>query len=134
MTFEEMVREFHEAFNGHVGTYPKLPSIAEVFLRRGLVCEEFDELIDALEDCFLDEIAKEAADLIYVVVGLCVSFGIPITKVFEEVHRSNMAKVGGTYRADGKLLKPEGWTPPDIKGLLECARQTVLPFGDSTDS
>ena len=134
MTFEEMVREFHEAFNANIGPGPKVPSYDEVMLRRELIREEYYELWAAIEDCNLHEIAKEAADLIYVVVGLCVSFGIPITKVFEEVHRSNMAKVGGTYREDGKLLKPPGWTPPDIKAILECDRQMDLPIGDSTDS
>jgi hypothetical protein len=29
-----------------------------------------------------------------------------------------MAKVGGRRRADGKWLKPAGWSPPDIAGLL----------------
>ena len=41
---------------------------------------------------------------------------------FREVHRSNMAKVGPggkvLRREDGKILKPEGWTPPDLKGVL----------------
>jgi predicted HAD superfamily Cof-like phosphohydrolase len=30
-----------------------------------------------------------------------------------------MAKASGPRRADGKVLKPEGWTPPDIVGVLE---------------
>jgi len=41
--------------------------------------------------------------------------------VFAEVHRSNMAKlVDGKVirREDGKVLKPEGWTPPDVKGAM----------------
>ncbi|WP_158608005.1 hypothetical protein [Nocardia panacis] len=39
-----------------------------------------------------------------------------------EVTRSNLAKIlpDGTClkREDGKVLKPEGWTPPDIGGAL----------------
>jgi predicted HAD superfamily Cof-like phosphohydrolase len=26
------------------------------------------------------------------------------------------------YREDGKVLKPEGWTPPDIKSIIENAK------------
>ncbi len=40
---------------------------------------------------------------------------------WDEVHRSNMAKVGGPIRGDGKRLKPEGWTPPDVAGVLAAA-------------
>jgi len=36
-------------------------------------------------------------------------------------HASNMAKEGGKTRADGKVLKPEGWRPPDIR--FEIDRQ-----------
>lgn len=47
---------------------------------------------------------------------------LPIDEVIEEVHRSNMAKLWSDgkphYRADGKVAKPEGWTPPDIAGVL----------------
>jgi hypothetical protein len=31
-----------------------------------------------------------------------------------------MAKVGGPVRPDGKKLKPEGWQPPDIAGILRA--------------
>jgi len=33
---------------------------------------------------------------------------------FNEVHRSNMAKLGGSKRTDGKILKPPTWTPPNL--------------------
>jgi predicted HAD superfamily Cof-like phosphohydrolase len=29
-----------------------------------------------------------------------------------------MEKLDGPIRADGKKLKPEGWKPPDIQGLM----------------
>jgi predicted HAD superfamily Cof-like phosphohydrolase len=43
---------------------------------------------------------------------------------WKEVIRSNMAKVDPETgfvkkRADGKILKPEGWTPPDLASLIE---------------
>jgi predicted HAD superfamily Cof-like phosphohydrolase len=39
--------------------------------------------------------------------------------IFAEIHRSNMNKLNGPKRADGKQLKPEGWKPPDIYSEVE---------------
>ena len=39
--------------------------------------------------------------------------------VADEIQRTNMAKVGGPVREDGKRLKPPGWQPPDIEGELK---------------
>jgi len=66
-------------------------------------------------------------DLIFVAFGAAVRFGIDLTPFFEEVSRANLAKEGGTTRADGKVLKPEGWKPPDHDRILtkqiESARE-----------
>jgi predicted HAD superfamily Cof-like phosphohydrolase len=43
---------------------------------------------------------------------------VDLEPFFAEVHRANMAKLGGFRRADGKWMKPPDWTPPDIEGLL----------------
>lgn len=83
---------------------------AEIFdLRLALLEEEFTEFMEALnwgDDVF---IAKEAADLVYVVVGTCIARGIPFNEVFGALQTSNMSKVGPdgqvTKREDGKILK-----------------------------
>lgn len=90
----------------------------------------------------LVELADGLADLDYVVEGTRLEFGIDGGPVADEVHRSNMAKSSpcaactgarvyhkclvcqGTgrvhrKRSDGKTLKPENWTPPDIAGELK---------------
>jgi predicted HAD superfamily Cof-like phosphohydrolase len=94
-----------------------------------LITEEFNELCDAEEANDLVEIADALADIIYIACGTAVSYGIPLDKVFEEVHRSNMAKlVDGKVlrREDGKVQKPEGWTPPDIEGVLKKSHEEYL--------
>lgn len=63
-------------------------------------------------------LADGLADLDYVVEGTRLEFGIDGAPIAAEVHRANMAKVGGPIRDDGKKLKPAGWTPPDIEGEL----------------
>jgi predicted HAD superfamily Cof-like phosphohydrolase len=90
-------------------------------LRIRLLREEFDEYIKAENEDDIVEIADALADIIYIACGTAVSYGIPLDKVFDEVHRSNMAKlVDGKpiRRDDGKVLKPEGWTPPDTKSAV----------------
>jgi len=115
------VRDFHIAFSQPVGETPHLPGENERHLRKILLQEEFNEYLSAESDNDLVEVADALADIIYIACGTAVSYGIPLDKVFEEVHRSNMAKlVDGKplKREDGKVIKPEGWTPPDIAGVL----------------
>jgi predicted HAD superfamily Cof-like phosphohydrolase len=58
-----------------------------------------------------------------VMVAHCMSAtGLDFRPLWSEVHRSNLAKRGGPI-VDGKQKKPEGWTPPDIRG--ELIRQGV---------
>ena len=115
------VKEFQTAVGQNVGTKPQFPSASERILRMKLLKEEFDEYNEGETNNDLENIAKELADIIYIVCGTAVSYGIPLDRVFDEVHRSNMAKlVDGkpVRRDDGKILKPEGWTPPDVKKIL----------------
>lgn len=58
------------------------------------------------------------ADILYVTLGAGVGFGVLLKHVFEIVHAANMAKTGGPTRADGKIMKPPGWRPPNIEGEL----------------
>ena len=121
MNMFQDVKEFQTAVGQHVGQVPEFPSDSERDLRIRLLKEEWDEYIQGECRNDLENIAKELADIIYIVCGTAVSYGIPLDRVFAEVHASNMAKlVDGkpVRRADGKILKPDGWTPPDIKKIL----------------
>lgn len=115
------VKEFQTAVGQNVGQTTAFPDVSERHLRKKLLAEEVYEYFEGEEKDDLENIAKELADIIYIVCGTAVSYGIPLDRVFSEVHRSNMAKlVDGkpVRREDGKILKPEGWTPPDIKKVL----------------
>jgi predicted HAD superfamily Cof-like phosphohydrolase len=117
------VRDFHAAFGQRIGEKPELPTDPEERqLRIRLLEEEFNEYLAGEVKDDIVEIADALADIIYIACGTAVSYGIPLDKVFEEVHRSNMAKlVDGKVlrREDGKIQKPEGWTPPNIEKILE---------------
>ena len=115
----QAVLDFHRAFGVLVGEKPSLPDQSVADLRQKLMEEELAELKQAMGEADLVGIADGLADLLYVVYGTAVSYGIDIRPIFEEVHRTNMAKVGGAIRDDGKVLKPDGWLPPKITPLLE---------------
>lgn len=121
---QQAVADFHAAMGQPVGDTSK-PALVEHRLRLGLIFEECEELREAIERDDLVEAIDGACDLIYVVLGTMVSAGVDLAPFFDEVHRSNMAKVGGKRREDGKILKPEGWMPPDIAGLLAKATATL---------
>lgn len=115
----EMVREFHEKFGLPVGDKPAFPSPERCNLRVELTAEEDEEFFDAVGSESLPGVADSLVDLLYVTIGAALEFGIDLDPLFTEVHAANMRKVGGGLRADGKVLKPEGWQPPRIADLLE---------------
>jgi predicted HAD superfamily Cof-like phosphohydrolase len=87
---------------------------AEEFAKAASRVDKQQGAIDALE---LTEMIDGAADLIVVAKGFLLSLGVPAEDVMSEVWRSNLSKlVNGKVikREDGKVLKPEGWTPPDF--------------------
>ena len=88
-----------------------------------LITEEFQELVEAFLAKDMVEIADACADLKWVIEGLEHTLNIPQQNVWDEVARSNLQKIGTDgkvhKREDGKVMKPEGWTPPDIKSLFE---------------
>lgn len=139
MTEREQVRAFHVATGQPVCERPELPAEPELVLRCRLLLEETLEYINA-SGCAvhvvglgyitrervgvitthapdLAAMAQENADVRYVSHGNDITMGAP-PAVFAEVHRANMAKASGGRRADGKVMKPEGWRPPNVAGVL----------------
>ena len=89
-------------------------------LYNSLIGEEHDEFIEACVEN--DEVEKLDAcmDMIWVILGYCYMKGYDVQGAWNEVARSNLAKIDSTTgkvkkREDGKVLKPEGWTPPSLK-------------------
>lgn len=122
------VADFHRAGDVPIKTRAKLPDGDRARLRCDLIEEEAAEFAEAVQDHDLVGAADALADLIYVAVGAALEFGIPLDEVWNEVHRSNMAKVDQTTgkirrRADGKILKPKDWAAPEIMPIIVRAQQ-----------
>jgi predicted HAD superfamily Cof-like phosphohydrolase len=97
------------------------PAQAELYDR--LVDEELSELEEAVAAGDRTEEFDAVLDILVVVIGYGLSRGFPMNEGWAEVMRSNMAKIDPQTgavrrREDGKILKPEGWTPPDLASLL----------------
>jgi predicted HAD superfamily Cof-like phosphohydrolase len=116
---QKAVLAWHERFGVEVGDSP---AIRTPELRVSLISEEARETCEAIMRGDLVEAIDGMCDVIYVVMGTAVAFGIDLEPFFAEVHRTNMLKVGGATRADGKILKPEGWQPPRIAEMLASLR------------
>jgi predicted HAD superfamily Cof-like phosphohydrolase len=115
---QTMVEAFHRQFDIVIQEAPAVVDERTRALRMRLIHEEFEELKEAMAKDDLAGIAKEMADLLYVVYGTAVSYGIDMNPIFREVHRSNMSKVGGYKREDGKWVKPPTYSPAAIEPIL----------------
>lgn len=89
--------------------------------------EETKELREAMYNFYNNpneknraELVKEWADVQVVLSNIAVWFNIPADPAFNRVHQNNMTKVVDgklKIREDGKILKPDGYVKPDMKGL-----------------
>ena len=116
---QKKVKEFHERYGLVVSDHPDLGSDVGVrILRSNLIAEELAELNAALMASDIVEVADALGDLLYVVYGAAVSFGIDLEPVFDEIHRSNLTKDGGGHRGDGKVVKGPDYEAPRLKEIL----------------
>jgi predicted HAD superfamily Cof-like phosphohydrolase len=115
---QKAVRTFHALIGTVTPDHPMIPPIERQELRINLIEEELEELEEAFAAYDLVAIADALGDLQVVVYGCGLECGIDMEPVFKEVHRSNMTKKGGAKRADGKVLKPIGYSAPDLRPIL----------------
>lgn len=118
----DQVREFHRAYGLPVRRDPGHPSIAQERLRWDLLREEVGEYREAYTRGDLVELADALADIVYIAHGTALVYGIDLDAVLDEVHRSNMSKLGPDgrpiYREDGKVLKGPNYTRPNVAAVM----------------
>lgn len=80
-------------------------------LNQAIIAEDRVEMLDAL------------IDMLVVTIGAIHSAGFDAEGAWKEVMRSNFAKIGEDgkvrKREDGKVLKPLGWTAPNLKPFVQ---------------
>ena len=123
MSRENDVRQFRKAAGK--GTIVDNPNELPLIFR--CIEEEYAEFVEAVKEHVSfgtvetrANLCKEWADLQYVVSQAAVFFDIPADPAFNRVHASNMTKVVDgviRFREDGKVLKPDSYVAPDMRGL-----------------
>ena len=138
----DAVKQFMEAS----GQTTEVLNEEQVELYAGLINEEMFEMneawaelndaldsgnLEAIKGC-LEHLLKEINDLIWVAAGFGFSFGLPLKEGMDQVAETNLAKIiDGKVRRDpetGKVLKPEGWQPPDYSALIERIMPKLVPL------
>ena len=96
----EMVSEFHKTFNAPILETPQIPSTERCNLRVSLMQEELNEIKEAIENNDLVEVVDGLCDLMYVLSGSILEFGLrdKFVELFNEVQRSNMSKACDTQQ------------------------------------
>jgi predicted HAD superfamily Cof-like phosphohydrolase len=89
-----------------------------------LIQEEIDELWVANAAADPKGCLDALIDILVVTIGAIHSLGADGEGAWNEVMRTNFAKIDGATgfvkkREDGKVLKPEGWTPPELDQFLQ---------------
>jgi len=89
-----------------------------------LIQEETDELWVANAAADPKECLDALIDILVVTIGAIHSLGADGEGAWNEVMRTNFAKINPATgrvdkREDGKVLKPEGWTPPELDQFLQ---------------
>ena len=115
--------EFNQAFDIPKLDSPDIGPEDMIELRIKLLKEEVEEYAEAARTGDMVEILEALANIGYILAGTIINHGMQhiYDDAFNEVHRSNMAKlVDGKVlrREDGKVMKPEGWTPPQLAQFL----------------
>ena len=92
-------------------------------LYTSLIVEEHQELLEAtLSDDRVEQL-DALIDILVVTIGAIHSMGADAEGAWKEVMQTNFAKIDYETgkvrkREDGKVLKPLGWTPPNLKEFV----------------
>ena len=113
------VQTFKEAADQSTVGY----NVAQSSLYMKLIGEEFSELVTAKQQNNDTEVADACFDLMWVVIGYMISRGWNVDKIWDEGALSNLRKIDPETRKvlkreDGKVLKPEGWQPPNFSQFV----------------
>jgi predicted HAD superfamily Cof-like phosphohydrolase len=99
------------------------PSEKNAELYKNLMKEEWDEFWQAA--AVKDDLGEldGCMDLIWVILGYCRMRGWDVHGAWHEIALNNLSKINpdtGQVKKDenGKVMKPNGWTPPDMKRYI----------------
>lgn len=117
--YYQNVEEFHYMLGLPVGSFPQVIPLEAHSRRMRLILEELSEYTKAVSNNDIVEIADALGDLLYVVFGAALDHGLPMDKIFKQIHESNMTKRDGYMDEGGKWIKPDNYKPVDLSWLKD---------------
>ena len=113
----QQVLAFHHKFSFPATPLgpPRAPDDGLKALRAQLLIEEATEYLEALSTDDVVGIADALGDMLYVIYGTALTYGIDLDAVVDEIHRSNMSK---ETSATGKAKKGADYSPPNLNQVL----------------
>ena len=116
------VEVFMKTFGQEVKANPSFSTEKINKLRIELIKEELEELVEAMKNKDLLEVADALTDILYVTYGAGHALGVDLDKCFDEVQNSNMSKLDENgkpiYNETGKVMKGPNYFKPDLSKFV----------------
>ena len=100
------------------------PGPSNIYLYKDLIIEEYREFLEGY-NCENDTEQLDACfDMMWVIIGYMKSRGWDCESSWDEGAKSNLSKIDSKTgmvirREDGKIMKPEGWKPPNFAKFVK---------------
>jgi predicted HAD superfamily Cof-like phosphohydrolase len=116
------VKEFYEKFDQPSQDRPIFVKLERRKFRMKLLEDAYHDYRYAERGNDLTKVSVALADMLYAIGGTALEYGLPLDKIFLEVHKSNLTRLDANgdpvIREDGKIMKGEQYRRPDIVRIL----------------
>jgi predicted HAD superfamily Cof-like phosphohydrolase len=118
------VTVFLKAVGQEIPSFPQSTVSDQAELYKKLIKEEVEEFWEAEAVSNDVEQIDACFDMMWVIVGYMKSRGWDCENIWDEGAKSNLSKIDPVTglvkrREDGKILKPEGWKPPNFAKFVK---------------
>mgnify|MGYP003132557863 FL=1 len=123
------IDQFHKKFKFEKNLKVGIPDDNElVNFRTSFLMEELAEYTQAITKKDAAGALDALVDIVYIALGTAWLFNLPFEKAWNEVQKANMSKIRTKSKSKKRgtsfdVVKPKGWTPPDIEQIIEEERE-----------
>jgi predicted HAD superfamily Cof-like phosphohydrolase len=132
------VEAFSKKFGQPSPSEPRIDDLGYLIFRIGRLVEEVHEADEALRELEEDKsdinafakLIDALVDTVYIAIGTATSHGVDFSEAWRRVHEANMAKeravnTESKWGIKWDIVKPEGWTAPNLIDLVLSSSPTV---------
>lgn len=115
----ELLYQFSNIIESIQENWKELKGRDERITRAQLILSEVSELLFSLAQRDENAVLDALADIAYLVEGTAITFNLPLSEAFDEVHKSNMTKI--LYK-NYEIIKTEDYKPPQLDEIIKEKR------------